>query len=154
MRFRSRTNSRPWCNATLYNEYGAANLDDELIWAFPGTPREALVPIGGNTLMNVTRAYAGGTERHHISGGILGTQRWDRVTNLICTSHWPHVFCDNWARDGFALCAASKIKKGEWDRDEMAKLMGVASTIGWLNPEREFEFPWVKDVIEPYLERI
>lgn len=78
---------------------------------------------------------------HHISGGILGTPRYDRVTNLISLCRSMHQFCEKHIFDGFALCMAAKMSKGEWDAEGMAQIMHVDTVLGWLSIQ-VFDFEW------------
>lgn len=153
MRRKSNANSRKWANPDLYSRYARENLWDEIVEFFPKSwPRDVLVPIG--TQKFTVPFGIAGDQTHHISGGILGTPRWDLVTNLVRVSFHTHAFCERHTREGFALCAAAKIKKGEWRAHKIAEIMGVDSPLGWLQPERGFEFDWINDVIQPYLNRM
>lgn len=141
-------NSNRWINTELREEYREANIWDELSEWFPQEGNESLVPIG-KQVYRISRRYSCRQEIHHVSGGILGTPRWDIVTNLIGLSRVTHEFCERYCADGFALCAAHKIKKNEWDRQRMAEIMHVDSVCGWLET-RVFWFPWAEKVFQEH----
>lgn len=151
MRKVSPTNSRPWEDLHEQYMYGVTHLDDEIVWAFPGDLRDAIVPISERQTVNISRCMSTGSDVHHISGGILGTPRWDVSTNLIKLCRVTHQFCDKWVAPGFVLCAASKIRSGDWDSQKMCEIMHVDSILGFLEARMPFQFEhFVMPVFEKY----
>lgn len=132
MRHRSPTNSHHYENLPLRQDYADANMLDEISHLFPVRRRieSSVFHQGGATVISRFNEYA--TETHHIGSGILGSLRWDEVTNLIRLSRVTHVFCEDYSRDGLVLAMAAKIAKREWDHERMREIMGVASIAGWI----------------------
>jgi hypothetical protein len=137
---RGLVNSNKWTDLDARYAYKSANIWDELSHLFPAEGNESLVPVGEH-VYRISRRYSASQELHHISGGILGTPRRDITTNMIHLSRVTHEFCERYT-EGFILCAAVKLQKGEWDSAGMAKIMRVDSVRGWADG-LHFQFQWV-----------
>lgn len=134
-----------FANAALKHEYEDRNLFDEIAWLFPqATPTLVRIPGWREPIGRYTQS---GDQIHHIAGACAGMSRWDIVTNIIRLSKPTHDFCERWKFDGFAICMADKLLKGEWDPRRMAEIMHVDSVDGWLET-KEFQFPWTAAVLE------
>jgi hypothetical protein len=57
------------------------------------------------------------SEIHHIASGLLGTRRYDLVTNMISLCGRAHAFCERYKHDGLAICSAVKLAKSPPELD-------------------------------------
>lgn len=115
MRHRSLTNSRKHENLELRAAYRSANPYCEL-W-----------PLLRKTGLIEDNRY--GADIHHITGGLLGTIRYDLVPNLIHLSRAAHRFCEQFVADGLSLCCLAKLSKKppEFEPDVFLRIMRIES---------------------------
>jgi hypothetical protein len=114
MRFRSKTNSRKHENLELRKQY---KLDH---------PRCELYPILREEIL-LARRDQFASEAHHITGGLLGTPRWDLVCNLIHLSQVAHEWVERYAADGLAICCWAKLLREpcEFEPETFSRIMRV-----------------------------
>lgn len=149
------SNTNSWISLRTRYDYANANPLDEIAGLFPRDGRDARVPFTLNRSVLISADNEMADQVHHISGGILGTPRHDIDTNLIHLSANTHKFCERFTYDGFVVCATAKIRKGDWDKHEMARIMHVDSTRGWLEARADgIVFPWVKDLYKEIKTRV
>lgn len=130
MRRVSKTNSRPWENKSLHEEYRQANPYDEIARYFPEWDRgETRIP--GASAMIVSALWTPRTQLHHLAWGHGGNRRWDRVWNLVSVGDATHLFLHANPVDMLALCLHAKIQKGDWDAAEARATLGL-NLIGYL----------------------
>lgn len=138
MRHRSPTNSRPWECRELYYEYLLNNPVDEISKYFPGDSSNAEIPHqGGKT--HISRHNATANQRHHITGGIFGAARWDRIWNLVAVGPYTHRFCESYTFDGVVLCVHHKMAKGEWMNEHATETLGW-DVLGYLETKKPQHF--------------
>ena len=128
-------NSKHFEDLTARYAYKDANHYCEIAELFPvvGRRQYRIPHAGGGT--TVGRDIPA-NELHHISGGILGTPRYDITTNMIHLCKHAHDFCETYTADGFVLCMKAKLAKGEWDKEQMREIMRVSSVKGWLSTRK------------------
>jgi len=116
---------RKWENWTLNRRYADAHPFDPIAQHFPDLP-----------------AYQTASEVHHITGGILGTPRWDIDANLIHLCHVTHKWAERYTHDGMAICLVAKRAMKEFDAEELNRIFHH-DVINWLDGQR-FEFEWAQ----------
>jgi hypothetical protein len=111
MRHRSKTNSRKREDLVFREAYRAERPYCEL---WPLLKKSGLIE---------DNRY--GCDIHHITGGLLGTPRYDLRCNLIHLSRGAHAWCERYVSDGLALCCVSKIDSGEFEPETFSRIMRV-----------------------------
>lgn len=149
MRHRSLTNSHPWEDPAIQEDYRRANEYDELLRFWPTEGAEACVLFGGSAPgMWLSKRWTPRNAIHHVAKGANGASRADVFPNLIALSRTLHDWVEAYRADGMALCMRSKIEKGEWDDAVMKSVFGLerpgASIAEFIGRKRPFVWPWVE----------
>lgn len=112
-------NSNHWQNLPLRREYRQENPWCELAPYFPERFENAnIIPFPEFGLI-ISKRYTSATEVHHITGGLLGTPRYDIWPNLIALSRPVHAWCERYTKDGLALCCLAKLRKRPMEFDSV-----------------------------------
>lgn len=111
MRHRSKTNSRKHEDLALRKSYREQHPYCEL---WPLLKKTGLIEDNRH-----------GSEIHHITGGLLGTPRYDLACNLIHLSRDAHAWCERYVADGLSLCCLTKINSGEFEPETFSRIMRV-----------------------------
>lgn len=145
---RRRSPDRPkWENAEVRLAYRDEHPDDELVQFFPGCSRHAEVSHPGGYAL-LSRRFTEATDMHHITGGLLGTPRWDLPENLIALHRITHAFVERYTSDGLVLCLLAKKRSGGLCWETLGRITHV-DVRGWVET-RTLVFDWV----EPYRQEL
>lgn len=150
MRHRSLTNNNRETNDVLSNDYRDNNKCDEIAYLFPAWDH-AFVRVPGSPPWLILEYDQPACDLHHITGGILGTPRWDITTNLISLCRHTHLFCEGeHAHDGLVLCLRAKQRKGELDWNELDRITHT-NFRGWVEIQ-DLKLDWVRPIRDALLQ--
>lgn len=126
-------NSKGWENLSLRRAYKREN------------PLCALSPLlAAETSPHIPDGNRGkplAHDVHHITGGILGTRRWDIPCNLITLRRPVHEWAERYSHDGLALCCLAKLRADEFDPNELSRItrLSFPGYFSFLEPRLVFD---------------
>jgi hypothetical protein len=103
------TNSNRWENLELRRRYLREHPWDEVAPYFPqrdGNHCKIPTHTGG---IWISANHSTACDPHHITGGLLGTPRWDLQTNLIALCRPVHEWAEQYSADGLCFCCYAKL---------------------------------------------
>ncbi len=138
-------NARPWEDLELRNQYRNRFPYCEVVRLFPrANIKERQIPYPNGFVLQPM--YQDGHDIHHVTGGLLGTPRWDLDTNLIHLCRDAHVWVERFTFDGLVLCVTAKLTKGDWDWEKINEITRM-NVRGFLDT-RKCEFTFAEEMRE------